>query len=132
MIVDFPLPDGPTKATFESFSILYEKSSKTIASRSGYLKVTFLNSITPLTDSGVHIYAPLPFSFDSSLSVLDSIMSKMLAPATLALAMSGINALFWPTPIAAKITENIAMYTSLPSPICPCSKSMPANQNVSP
>jgi len=41
-------------------------------------------------------------------------MSKILAPATLALAISGIKELFWPTPIAAKITEKIAIKTLLP------------------
>lgn len=60
-MVDFPLPEGPTKAIFEFFSILYEKFYNTMASLSGYLKVTFLNSIAPLIDSGVQISVPFPF-----------------------------------------------------------------------
>ena len=40
-------------------------------------------------------------------------MSKMLAPAAFALPISGINWLFWPTPIAAKMMENTAVKTAL-------------------
>lgn len=52
-MVDLPLPEGPTNATLESFSILYEKFYKTTASLSGYLKVTFLNYMLPYNISGV-------------------------------------------------------------------------------
>lgn len=38
----------------------------------------------------------------------------MPAPASFALAISGINWLFWPTPIAAKMTENTAVKTARP------------------
>lgn len=38
----------------------------------------------------------------------------MPAPATLALAISGMNWLFCPTPMAAKITDMTAVKTALP------------------
>lgn len=59
-------------------------------------------------------------------------MSKILAPATLALAMSGMKALFCPTPMAANITENMAINTLFPSCTTPSWNSIPANQNVNP
>lgn len=59
--------------------------------------------------SGVQISLPLPYYLDNSSSVFDYIISKILAPATLALAISGINALFCPTPMAANKTEKMAI-----------------------
>lgn len=43
MMVDLPLPDGPTNAIFYPYFILKLKFLRTIAYLSGYLKVTFLN-----------------------------------------------------------------------------------------
>lgn len=88
--------------------------------------------MTPSNKSGVQFYLPRPFYLERSYYVFDSNMSKMLAPATFALAISGINELFWPTPIAAKITENIAMKTLLPYSTIWSWKSIPANQKVNP
>jgi len=46
-IVDFPLPDSPTRPIFSPFFILSVKFCRTILSRDGYLKQTSLNSIYP-------------------------------------------------------------------------------------
>jgi hypothetical protein len=43
-----PLPEGPTNAILVFGSILNEKFYNTFDYLSGYLKVTFLNSIVPL------------------------------------------------------------------------------------
>ena len=50
----------------------------------------------------------------------------------MALAISGIKELFWPTPMAAKITEKIAIKTLLPYMTILFWKSIPANQKVNP
>jgi hypothetical protein len=48
MTVDFPEPDGPTKAVVLPASKTSLKSFKTVISGlEGYLNVTFLNSIKP-------------------------------------------------------------------------------------
>ncbi|CAM5998955.1 unnamed protein product [Sphagnum balticum] len=59
-------------------------------------------------------------------------MSKRPTAATLALATSGINWLFCPSPMAAKMMEKTAMKTSLPDPTCPEAKRMAAIQKVRP
>lgn len=59
-------------------------------------------------------------------------MSKILAPATLAFAMSGMKVLFCPTPMAAKITEKMAIKMLFPFSMIPSWKSIPANQKVNP
>ena len=46
--VDFPLPDSPTNPIFSPLFTLSEKSYRTVLSLEGYLKLTFLNSISPL------------------------------------------------------------------------------------
>lgn len=90
---------------------MYEKFYNTLDSRYGYLNVTFLNYIVPLIEIYEHFFFPPPFNYIITLSSFDSRISKILTPAILALAISGINALFCPTPIAAKIIENIAIKT---------------------
>lgn len=49
MIVDFPQPLGPTNATFSPWFTLKDTFFRTTFSLEGYLKLTFLNSITPST-----------------------------------------------------------------------------------
>jgi hypothetical protein len=50
--------------------------------------------MTPSNKSGEQFYNPRPFYFERSYYVFDYKISKMLAPATFALAISGINELF--------------------------------------
>lgn len=47
MIVDFPDPLSPTKATYYPSLILKERSLKATVLETGYLKVTLLNYISP-------------------------------------------------------------------------------------
>ena len=108
MIVDFPLPEWPTKANLPDYA-LKDKSSKTIFSLYGYLNETFLNYMLPANCSET---VP-PFYRLNSSSSFDYKISKIPAPATFDLAISGINWVFCPTPIAAKITEKTAVKTAL-------------------
>mgnify|MGYP001807954240 CR=1 FL=1 len=48
MSVDFPHPEGPTKATFYPYYIDKLRFSNTFLSLSAYLKVRLLNSIFPI------------------------------------------------------------------------------------
>lgn len=103
-MVDLPLPEGPTNPTFSPFLIFMLKFFRTTASLEGYLNTTLSNSMSPSATWSV-----ISFYFASSNSSFASNISKMLAPEFLALPISGMNWLFWPTPIAAKMTEKIAM-----------------------
>ena len=86
-MVDLPDPDGPTNPIFSPFFIIRLKLFKTIASLSGYLNTTFLNSISPskffnvLSSVSSAIYTSSVFST----------ISNTLAPACLAFPISGIN-----------------------------------------
>ena len=84
MIVDFPEPEGPTRAIVFPASKVQVKSFKTLRSgRVGYVKFTFLNYISPFNSS---FLIDFKFLFVVSLILIVgswSIISKAKWPATL-------------------------------------------------
>ena len=68
MMVDLPLPDGPTNPIFYPFLIFILKFLNTIAYLSGYLKFTFLNSKSPYIFLCMGSYIYLDISSSSFVS----------------------------------------------------------------
>jgi hypothetical protein len=79
MIVLFPEPEAPTMAVvLPSSNVAVNPSSTFYSGRVGYLKVTLLNSMCPLT-------SPTGYDFGSSRRIFGtlSIISNAAFPATL-------------------------------------------------
>ena len=69
--MDLPLPVDPIKATTSPLFALKLISFKTYSSASGYLKLTFLNSIVPISS-----VSPLNFPFFIDISSYIKVSNK--------------------------------------------------------